>query len=361
MILYKILVGGLVLLLCAVRINVSAQGNSCEEQLNAATAEFEAGRFYGIPAMLKPCIDKGFSREQRQRAFLLLTQAYLLLDDPIGADNSYLEVLRANPEFVPDTARDQIDIVYLSKRFTAAPRFSLFVRTGGNFAPVRVIQEINSSGGPSESDYKVRIGFQAGVGADWHISERVAVTGEVNYAFTSYQKTQVKWDGDIEEFVDKQNWLSIPLSVKYTVLTVGQIRPYIFAGYSFNLLFSDQAQVRLLKNDGQITLDESLPQESYTQYRRKANTSFFVGGGTKYKLGLNFLFAEMRYNFGLTNIVVPSTTYDGPAQASGHVDDYFRLDNFSVSVGFVHPLYKARKVNRVKTKSVLKGIKKQSK
>lgn len=357
---YKFFIGCL-LVQSVIHTTVFSQSNSCEEQLKAASAEFDAGRFYGIPAMLKPCIDKGFNRDQRERAFLLLTQAYLLLDDPLGADNSYLEVLRANPEFLADTARDQIDVVYLSKRFTAAPVFSLFGRVGGSISPVRVIQKIGSSGGDSESEYKVRGGFQAGVGIDWHITERIAVTGEVNYAFTSYKKNQWKWNGDLEEFIDKQNWICIPLSVKYTILTTGEIRPYVLAGYSFNLLFSDQAHVRLSKNDGEITLDESLPEESYTAYRRKANASFLVGGGIKYKLGLDFAFAEMRYNFGLTNVVIPHTTYDGPAQVSGHVDDYFRLDNLSISIGYVRPLYKPRKVKRAKTKSVLRGIKKQAK
>lgn len=357
---YKSIVGGLILA-CVLNTAIFAQSNSCEAQLSAATAEFDAGRFYGIPSMLKPCIDKGFTREQRQRAFLLLTQAYLLLDDPIGADNSYLEVLRANPEFLADTARDQIDVVYLSKRFTAAPIFSLFGRVGGNFSSVRVIQEINSSGGPSQNDYNVRIGFQVGGGVDWHISEHLAVTAELDYVFTSYKKEQVKFNGDLEEFIDKQNWFAVPLSVKYTILTTGKIRPYVFAGYSFNLLVSDRAQLSLFKNDGEITQDEALPEESYSAYRRKANASFLIGGGAKYKIGLDFLFAEMRYNFGLTNVVIPPTTYDGPAQKSGHVDDYFRLDNFSISVGYIRPLYKARKVNRVKTKSVLKGIKKQAK
>ncbi len=355
---YKSILGGF-LLICAIHASVVAQTTSCEAQLSAATAEFEAGRFYGIPSMLKPCIDNGFTREQRQRAFLLLTQAYLLLDDPIGADNSFLEVLRANPEFLADTARDQIDVVYLSKRFTADPIFSLSGRVGGNFSPVSVIQEINPSGDLAKNDYKLRIGFQVAVGADWHISQRLALAGEVGYAFTSYKKNQIKWQGDLEEFIDKQNWICLPVSAKYTLLTRGKIRPYVFGGYSLNLLFSDKAQVRTLKNDGEVTLDESLPEESYSAYRRKVNTSFFIGAGSKYKIGLDFLFAEMRYNFGLTNIVVPTSTYNGPAQQSGHVDDYFRLNNFSISIGYVRPLYKPRMVKRVKTKSVLKGIKKQ--
>lgn len=357
---YKSIVGGL-LLTCILHAGIFAQSNSCEEQLNAAAAEFDAGRFYGIPAMLKPCIDKGFTREQRQRAFLLLTQAYLLLDDPIGADNSYLEVLRANPEFLADPARDQIDVVYLSKRFTAAPVFSWSGKFGGNFAPVRVISTINSSGEQGvKNDYNLRIGFQVGGGLDWHISEQLAVTAELNYAFTSYKKEQVKFNDDLEEFIDKQNWLSVPLGVKYTFRTREQLRPYAIAGYAFNILFSDHGQINIYKRDvGEGSLDESSPDMSFYQYRRKLNTSFFIGAGVKHKVDLNFLFAEMRYNFGLTNLV--TNPYGQPAFEYGHVDDYFRLDNFSISVGYIRPIYKARKVHRVKTKSVLKGIKKQAK
>lgn len=360
--LYRSIVGGL-FLTCAIHAGLFAQTNSCEEQLNAAAAEFDAGRFYGIPAMLKPCIDKGFTREQRQRAFLLLTQAYLLLDDPIGADNSYLEVLRANPEFLADTARDQIDVVYLSKRFTAAPIFSLTGRLGGNITPVRVISTITPSGEQGVNNkYKLRIGYQIALGADWHLSERIAVTAEVNYAFTSYRKEQIQYDNDLLKFRDKQNWLSLPVGIRYTFRIREDIRPFIFGGYAVNFLFSDRGQIQLSKRDaGEGARNASSSDFAFNKYRQKINTSFFVGAGAKYKVGIDFLFAEVRYNFGLTNVVVPTTTYDGIAQEYGHVDDYFRLDNFSISVGYVRPLYKPRKVKRVRTKSVLKGIKKQAK
>lgn len=361
---YKSFVGGLILT-CVIHSGIFAQGNTCEEQLRAATAEFDAGRFYGIPAMLKPCIDKGFSREQRQRAFLLLTQSYLLLDDPLGADNSYLEVLRANPEFLADTERDQIDVVYLSKRFTAAPIFSVFGRVGANIAPVRVISTINSSGEQGvENEYKVRMGFQAGGGVDWHLSESVAVTGELNYAFTSYRKNQIKFNNDLEEFTDKQHWVSVPLGVKYTFRIREDIRPYVVTGYAFNILFNDHGQINIYKRDeGEGSLDESSSTLDFNPYRTKINTSFFVGVGAKYKRGVDFLFAEIRYSAGLTNVVKPTSTFgpNSPAVVYGHVDDYFRMDNLSVSVGYVMPLYKPRQVKRVKTKSVLKEIKKQEK
>lgn len=353
--------------------SVWAQENTCEEQLNAATAEYDAGRFYGIPAMLKPCIDRGFTREQRQRAFLLLAQTYILLNDPLGADNSYLEVLRANPEFLADTARDQIDIVYLSKRFTASPIFSIFGRAGGNASFVNVISTINPSGGPIRNDYSVRPGWQVGLGADWNINSKFALTGELNYSFTGYKKNQFKFptgEPDEEEFLDRQSWLSIPISVKYSDITGvnKKIRPYCFAGYSINLLMSDNGEIQIFKRDdtggeSPSTLEEASPTINFKPYRNKVNTSLFIGAGARYKLGLNFLFAEMRYSMGLSNLVAPSSTYDynGPAVTYGHVDDYFRLDNFSLSIGYMKPLYKPRQVKKAKTKSVLKGIKKREK
>jgi hypothetical protein len=118
--------------------------------------------------MLKPCIDKGFSREQRQRAYLLLTQTYLLLDDPISAEDSYLKVLKANPEYTTDAARDPIEVVYLSKKFTAAPIFSLFAKLGPNVSIARVIHDIDltSSQGSTKEKYELRPTVHAEVGTD---------------------------------------------------------------------------------------------------------------------------------------------------------------------------------------------------
>ncbi|MDQ2658706.1 MAG: hypothetical protein M3Y60_14885, partial [Bacteroidota bacterium] len=62
----------------------------CEQTIAYATEEFNAGHFHSVPSILNDCLSK-LNRDQRQRAHLLLTQTYLLLDDPIGAQRSYLE------------------------------------------------------------------------------------------------------------------------------------------------------------------------------------------------------------------------------------------------------------------------------
>lgn len=339
----------------------------CEQTLNAATEEFNSGRFYGIAAMLKPCLEGKFSREQRQRANLLLAQTYLLLDDPIGAENSYIDVLWANPEFVADTARDPIDLVYLSRKFTADPIFSLFLKFGGNASPVQVIHTINPSGEPNVvNDYSLMVGWQFGGGFDWNIFPEIAITTEFNYSLTAYRKTQFKFNLDKEEFIDRQNWLSVPVSIKYSD-TRGRVRPFGYIGFAVQWLVADKGQITSLKTDIINEQPTAIPNESptltLTKYRNAFNQSFFLGGGVRYKLGLDFVFADARYAFGLSNLVIPTSTFDsdGPMVEWGHADDYFRMDNLSLSVGYVKPLYKPRKLKRARTKSILRGINKSSK
>jgi hypothetical protein len=344
-----------------------AQQIDCEQQLILATDEFNAGRFFSVPGMLRACLDAGFSREQRQRANLLLAQTYLLLDEPEAAEKSYMDVLWANPEFETDTLRDPIDLIYLGRKFTADPVFSLFMRAGGNVSPVRVIHSINPTGEADVVDnYSLRFGFHLGGGADWHVSEKLSITAEVNYTFTQYYKTQVKFNGDLEEFTDRQRWMTLPLSIRYSHGR-GRYRPFVFAGFSLQWLLTDRAQLRSSKvdfiEDQAVTIPAESPTLVLTRYRNTSNQSVFIGGGVKQKVGLDFVFAEMRYGIGLRNVVVPTSTFDstGPAPEWGHVDDYFRLDNLSVSIGYIRPLYKPRKLKHARTWSVLRGINRQSK
>jgi hypothetical protein len=367
---WKSIVGLIVTSLLSV--SLCAQGNTCEEQLNAATAEYDAGRFYGISAMLKPCLDKGFSREQRQRAYLLLTQTYLLLDDPIGADNSYLQLLRANPEFLPDTALHQIDVVYLSKKFTADPVFSVYGKLGGNTSIARVINSLytsRSSAIPPKDDYKLMPGFQVGAGVDWNFFGQLSLTAEVNYLLTAIKRERSGIFGkDMLESIDRQNWVTVPLLLKYTD-NIGRIRPFGYAGYSVSYLLSDNLKVTYQNRDdnpdfdiGNFSTEEyESPSRKFRDARNLINQSVVIGGGIRVKTGLNFWFVDLRYSFGLNNLVKEDEVFStAEVDRSGHVDDFMRIDVLSLSVGYVFPQYNPRKLKKARTKGILRRIKKQA-
>lgn len=351
-----------------------SQTMDCEQTIAYATEEFNAGHFHSVPGILSDCMNS-FSRDQKQRACLLLTQTYLLLDDPIGAQRSYLDILWANPEFAPDEQLHAIDIVYLSKRFTATPRFSWFVGAGSNVSPVRMILEIGTSPLEKES-YTLRPGYNFGAGGEYSYNDNLRLRTEVNFFQTSYglHGTGRHYMDEIR-VVDRQTWLNIPLYICYSD-NIGKYRPYGYAGFSISSLFTDKGAITLREIGDPGEEVEIVEVESadfdFAQRRNKMNQSIILGGGIKYKFGLDFLFAELRYSAGLKNVVNPEFIYgdphtdatsaawiqsSSPAFEYDHVDNYFRLDNLALTVGFLRPLYKPRELKRARTKSVLRKLK----
>lgn len=359
---------------------VQAQ-DKCELVLARATEEFNAGHFYSIPGILKECLDENKKTEWRQRAYLLLAQTYLLLDDPIGSETSYLEVLRANPEFVTSETRDPIDLVYLSSKFTATPIFTLFAKVGPNISVIRPILTRDAFVGSFSKRYVPRVGFQLAAGVDWNYDENLSATLEGNFVFSSYSlERNGVFDRDKIEMRDKQSWLRLPLSIKYSD-DQGKYRPYGYVGISADIMLSDRAT--FLYNDRNLNSnnvvqgeEEESPVLNLKSKRNTFNRSFFIGGGVKYKLGLQYAFVDLRYSFGMTNLVnTRNSIYDyrtgdktsggfqgsgEPTMTWGHIDDYFRMDNLFISIGYMHPLYKPRKLKKSRSRSVLRSIKKNN-
>jgi hypothetical protein len=382
-----------ILLVVFLTIGVSqaiAQTEDCEVTINRALDEFNAGHFYIIPNVLSPCLNN-FTTDQKQRAYLLLTQTYLLLEDPIGSKESFLSLLKANPEFVTDTAVHSIDVIYLSKRFTATSIFSWFAKAGTNTSFADVIYDQKTFGETTAvEDYQNRFGYQASVGGDVTVMGRISARAELGYSMMTYKHTSKNYfQFDSKEFIDRQSWMSLPVSVVYSD-HIGKYRPYGYIGYSFQYLLADKGQITITNNKPISTSsDEVLPGEvdrenaseespplNLLYKRNRLNQSVFVGGGLKVKVGLDFIFVDVRYSMGLKNVVSEKNRYgdfsgDGienyysgehiqsldPSFRYLHVDDYFRLNNLSISVGFLRPLYKPRELKHVRTKSVMKLMK----
>jgi opacity protein-like surface antigen len=346
--------------------------NECEEILTRATEEFNAGHLYGIPGMLNDCINKNQKDDWRQRAYLLLAETYLLLEDPIGAENSYLQVLRANPEYVTDPQRDPIDLVYLSKKFTATPIFGVHIMVGPNTSPMRIIHDVNI-GGESHTKqlYNLRLGWQIGGGIDYNYTSKTTISAGFNYVFTGFQHVSKNLFGlnrDIVELLDRQTWAVIPLTVKYGV-DKGKMRPYGYAGFSFNLLLRDKGILNVYNRDSRMSdgsgdelssAENETPNLNLTNHRQRLNSSFIVGGGIKYKYKLDFFFVDVRYSFGMKNLTDTKNRFSNYAEGLPYpyVDDDFRMDNFAISVGYLRPFYKPRKLKHARTKSVFRFIKK---
>ena len=361
-------------------INASAQNNECEQTLNQAAEEFIAGHFYGIPSLLKPCIEKNsFSNEQRVRAYLLLCQAYLIIDDPIASEDSYLKLLKADPEYIATDEKDAIDVVFLSKKFTSTPIFTPRFRIGGNTSLYRTIYDVSTGSNQKAENVKhvLKPGFQVGGGVDWNINDNISLCADAILSYKTFKTVRtVIFKDDSETITEKQFWFDVPLYLKYSD-NKGRIRPYAYFGVAANILLSAKASMEFVNSSpsqGSQSLSTG-PDIKLTYMRRSINRSLVFGGGVNYKIGKDFVFVDMRYMAGLSNLSTGTyggdpkitqnpagkVTSDLPSQYI-YADSKFRLDNISISVGYVRPLYDPRRIRKARgAKSVERDIKKRSK
>jgi opacity protein-like surface antigen len=336
---------------------------SCEETLRQAEDEFRAGRFFGVPSILSECMPR-FSREQRFRASLLLTQTHLLLDDQSAAEKSFLEVLRADPEFVPSVQTDAIDIVNLSKKFTSTAVFTPHAKMGLNLARQRVVRYTDLFGMPVVSDEAFRPGWNIGAGVEWNLTPRWGLGAELFFAHRAYRQTRSGFfQQDATTMTARQWWVDVPVYLRYQDVT-GKWRPFGYAGYAFNLLLSAQSFLRETDftsagggGDGAAPFQVAYqgPGINVTDRHHRLNRSLLIGGGVKYKIGRDFLVAEARYMAGV-NIFSREDRlfsrngngypFDPDIPGFAFVNDLFRLDNLMLNVGYVRPLYKPRKLRK---------------
>ncbi|HRI80551.1 MAG TPA: porin family protein [Cyclobacteriaceae bacterium] len=360
--------------------SVYAQSNECSQTLSHAESEFNAGHFYAIPSILQPCLDGGLTREQNIRAYLLLCQAYLIIDDPIAADDSYLKLLHIDPEFIPNDKDHPIDIVYLSKKFTATPIFTPHFRLGMNTSFYRTIYSLSTEPYGVSADNTLRLGFQIGGGIDWNINDFLSLCSEIDFSTRGFDRSREGVSGgDKQSVLASQNWIDIPLYLKYSYFLNSNIRLFGYGGIAINYLMS--AKNEFIYTDNKPSGSQVVatgPSESVIYQRNQFNRSWIIGGGVKYKWGKDFLYADLRYMGGLSNMAAEDQLYytqpstidknqigDPAAYLSSnvtkyrYVSDLFRMDNLSLSFGFIHPIYDPRKVKRAKTKSVSRQIERE--
>ena len=332
---------------------ISKAVTDCEASLSVATGEFNAGRFFSLPSILQSCLEDGFTKEQRVRAYILLCQVYLITDNPSEAEASYLNLLKADPEYIANSAVDPIDVVFLSKKFTTTPVFTPHLRAGINTSFISLIHKAATNSNGVVTSYHLKPGWNFGGGLDWNISERLALSLDALISRYTINSTSKKiYRRDELDNITKLTWLDLPLYIKYQD-SEGKFRPYGYAGWAFHLRLSANASLSNINkesplNPGSIglqfpTVGADIPLNS-RQYA--LNQSLIFGGGMKYKWGKNYLFADLRLHLGFTNITNPEKNIsfeNKDLTGNGFVSNLYRVNSLNLTVGYVFPVYNPRK------------------
>jgi hypothetical protein len=346
--LYRQILLILLLLLIPARMLLVAQ-NDCGTKIQEAQKYYEQGMIEEIPQMLAPCMENGFTRNQKIEAYKLIILSYLFDDNQFEAEKTMVEFLSKFPEYeiMPN---DPVEFVYLFESYRTTSIFSFGFTAGFNLSDPRIIEPYTTFDMHNASlTNTMKPGFQVGVGVGRYISRKLFLNLELKfsenqYAFKDELITPLPGLNGIHSVSYKERLykLMMPLTVAYE-----------FEGKKFHYFIRTGVGVsKLMSASGTATrqyTEEIPPVTGETQnlmpYRKSFLYSGIIGTGVRYKVPHGVLTAEIRANIGLNNIVRSEKRYDNWQQVmqSSYLDDDFSLNVFSFSAGYYFSFYKPKK------------------
>ncbi|GAA0192039.1 hypothetical protein GCM10009122_54770 [Fulvivirga kasyanovii] len=339
----------LAVFLCLASLYTTAQ-TVCTQTLRQARTVYDEGRIHELPALLESCLKNGFTDDEKTEAYRLLVLAYLYLDEAEKADEAMLALLRHNNQFQINPQADPAEFINLYNSFRTKPIFSYGIKGGGNISLVNVLSNYGvHDQRTTMGEYTPAPGYVVGGMIEVIVRKNLTLSGELTLAGYNldYSNSFSNVDSvnrfiESQEITETQTWLSVPITVQYQ-FAGGKFNPYVLLGGSANYLFSSsfkgETQTSIENFEG-ATVD-------LTDQRNKINFSAIAGAGIKIKVGKNHFVAEARFNYGILNQVKEENRLSNQELIFdyGYVDDDFKLNSFSVSLGYLLPKYNPKKLN----------------
>ncbi len=325
--------------------------------LRLARATFEQGRLHELPLLLSDLHE--FSQAEKVDAYKLLTQAYIYLEEPEKADQSMLELLRTDHYFEINEAVDPAEFVALYKTFRTKPVYKLGLKIGPNTTFPSVLDNYyvgSDAFGKGKSGQQV--GFQFGVvyekdlflTSSNSILNKLTIAPELLYVTRSFKYTNSNVfvnDSTGESVGDfasvyKQTWVELSIIMQYA-LKESRFNPYVGLGPTISYLATatNSNQTLILKAGSTV----SGPNLDVTNSYNKIMYSLIGVAGIKVRAGSIYLNAEVRFQYGLTNVINPKKRTNAE-----NVFDYasqfnnFKQSNTAIHIGAIYPIFKPKKL-----------------
>jgi len=363
---------------------------TCENDLDDAKNAYYKGDLKAVADNIEnSCLAADlYARPKMVEGYRLLTESYLFRNENRRAQESFEKLLRYNPLFEVDSTdpNASYDLIHLSRTYRRNPIISIYGSAGINYSRVNVLQPYSPFNSTTSKSFynQVTVGWNANLGFEVPVYKNYDFMMEANFASRSYARTDSLFVtagnnnaaevssafafGSLQ-FKEVQIWLDVPIMARYNYHWRKKIIPYAYAGVAPNFLLRSSLRgiTRRNVNDGRgggqvagnekeiivitrhIAKDESGVEDpyvsTYNSLRSMFNVSLVAGVGCKFRIERNFMFFDIRYNRFMLNAVDINNRYSQKELLYKYafVDNDFRLDNISVSFGFMRSFYQPRK------------------
>lgn len=345
----------IIYVLIFISLQISAQ-TSCLNTLREAKQLYEEGLIDEIPDLLSGCMEDGFTRAQRVEAYKLIILAYLFDDDQFAAEKTMDEFLRKFPEYevMPN---DPVEFVYLLESYKTSSVYTLNFTFGPTFGNQRITEHYSAIDA-TNATFKstTSAGFHIGLGVSRAIWKSVYGNIGVFYSTVSYASLETGRSIFEEEGSNQGSqsveYIDISANEQVRKIDVPLTATYSFGQGNLNYLVRIGAMVSF-SNSASISVVREHPQSDainlndidITENRASVGYSLIAGAGLEYKIPRGFLVLDVRYHYGLNDMVISENRYDSQRfiTRGAYIDDDFKLDYVSVAIGYHFSIYQSRK------------------
>lgn len=326
----------------------------CVTKLKTAESNFDNGKIREVEPLLRGCIEDGFTKDEKIRAYKLIAQSCIYLEQQKEADTLILKILQLDPDQKINPSIDPREYIVKFETFRTLPVFHWGIILGGNRSIVSLVETFSSENVPTSNKYyQYPFGFQIGFLGEKLIKSNWQASMEAHYSSRTFKVHDDTLNNSASLVLQEtQNWLTIPVSIRYEFFTREQkVRPYIGTGPMLNLLLSATQTNGVLSNFE--TGDTKLPSINVKDYRNSFYLSLGLIGGLKYKLSTKlFAILDIKYNWVFSKSIDQETfNADILGRSSNlwslqYIDDQIKLNNLAVSLGVKYAIYRPKKVKQ---------------
>lgn len=337
----KLLLGVLFLTGILAPYNAFSQ-ETCGEKLKKAEELYEAGQINKVAGLIEGCLQNGFSRAEKVRAYRLLALCNLYYNEDVQAIEAMNNLLKTNPEYVIKPT-DPAEFVNLHRTFRTAPVFIVGLKLGMGYFNLYDLKNYNDiqSMAPDgtyqpNNSYSLGVSMEIpvyralSVGAEWFFSQRA-----YDYEHTVMDYANVSMSEDIKT-------IDMPVFLQWN-FRQKDFTPYLNLGVSFSYLLGAQVEYKRTDIDGKSYREPLISEIDLSNSRNSFNYALSAGAGFRWKnvLGRGYLCFDIRYSRNLKNHVEAAARADDQEAVYSYftTDNTFKFEDMQLMLGYKLPIY----------------------
>lgn len=340
------------------RVGYGQVGSNCAQTLRLARLTYDQGRLHELPALLEGCLTStdtknSFTKQEKTDAYRLLTLTYIYLEEPAQADKAMISLLEADHFFKVNKDVEPAEFIALYNKFRTKAIFNVGVKIGVNSTSASVQSNYYvGSNGVGKGKFSPNPSLNFGVAFEKDIKGRFVFGPELIYTAKnmtydnpSLLLSDVTIDAPILTNTTniKQNWLDVNLLVQYKLKST-TVSPFVAIGPGFNLLLGSTYEGIQTAREANNTTITGSTLDSKKSFNTLAYSAI-VAAGLRVQLGAIYVTGDIRYQYGLSNVVNSSsrTNLDAGFDYAFTVPNY-KHNTIMINVGVLYPIFKPKKL-----------------